>query len=137
MMKNKLILTTMTALAALAAVYVASPLHAREWTSADGKNTFDGEYVSSTDTTLTVIKGGRKVTFKLTLISDADRTWIKEEQEAVAKAEQEKKEAVSLADTVIGKKLMGKTVRVVGNDYKKQDTQKVPDYYFVYYSASW
>ena len=57
--------------------------------------------------------------------------------EAAAKAEQEKKEAVALADTVIGKKLMGKTLQVDGDDYKKQDTKKVPDYYFVYYSASW
>ncbi len=26
---------------------MASPLHAREWTSADGKHTFDGEYIST------------------------------------------------------------------------------------------
>lgn len=122
-------------LTAIAIAAMMSPSLARTWTSADGAKTFDGEYVSSTDTSVTVIKNGRKVTFKLDLISEEDQKWIKEEGQKAVEAKA--KESASLDDQVIGKKLKGKTVRVMGKKFESQDTDKVPQYYFVYYSASW
>ncbi len=128
-MKKKLILT-------LAALALALPVNARTWTSADGKNQFDGNYLSSTETTVTVIKGGRQRTFKLALLSEDDKKWITEEKERQATAEKEKAARGSLKDQKIGKKLIGKTVRVVGTKFVTQDTEKVPEYYFLYFSAS-
>lgn len=129
-MKHKIILT-------FAALALTLPLHARTWTSADGKNQFDGEYISSTETTVTVLKNGRQRSFKLSLLSEDDQKWIKEEAAKKAAADKEKAERGSLKDQKIGKKLMGKTVRVVGNKFVTEDTTKVPDFYFVYFSASW
>ncbi|BDS06717.1 hypothetical protein NT6N_17570 [Oceaniferula spumae] len=133
-MKRKFILSLTTPL--LAVVMLASA-HARIWTSADGSKTFEGNYVSSTDTTVTVLKSGREVTFKLDLISEADRTFVKEEAERLAKAEADKANQKTLADQPVGKKLMGKTVKVVGKKFETVDTTKVPEYYMVYFSASW
>lgn len=128
-MKHKIILT-------LATLALALPLHARTWTSADGKNHFEGSYVKSTDTTVTVMKNGRQRTFKLALLSDDDKKWIAEEKERQATAAKDKAARGSLKDQKIGKKLIGKTVRVIGNKFVPQDTQKVPEYYFLYFSAS-
>lgn len=127
-MKNKLILT-------LVAVGLSLPLQARTWTSADGKNKFEGEFVSSTDTTVTVLKKGNKVTFKLELLSDEDKTWIVEEVKT--RKEQAENPTTTLKDQKIGKKLIGNTMTVLEGKFVAQDTQKVPDYYVVYYSASW
>ncbi len=123
-MKNKLILTTLTA------AMLCVPLLARTWTSADGKSHFQGEYISSTENTVTVIKNGRKRTFKLSLISEADRTWIKKEASKT-------NNNGSIRGQRLSKKLKGKTVLFIGGKFLKHDTKKNPDYYFVYYSASW
>jgi hypothetical protein len=37
----------------------------------------------------------------------------------------------------IGKKLLGKTVQLVGDDFQPTNPNVVPEAYFVYYSASW
>lgn len=128
-MKHKLILT-------LAAVALVLPLHARTWTSASGKNQFEGNYVSSTETAVTVIKNGRQRTFKLELLSEDDKKWITEEKERLATVAKEEVAQGSIKDQKIGKKLIGKTVRVMGKKYVAQDTEKVPEYYFLYFSAS-
>ena len=37
----------------------------------------------------------------------------------------------------VGGKLLGNTVRLVGDGFEAADLAKAPDYYLVYYSASW
>lgn len=37
----------------------------------------------------------------------------------------------------IGGKLLGNTVRLVGDGFEAVDLGKAPEYYLVYYSASW
>lgn len=52
----------------------------------------------------------------------------------------DKKPAVSKADdsSVIGAKLAGTTLhRVDGKKFKKAELKKDPEYYILYYSASW
>lgn len=129
-MKHKIILT-------LAAITMALPLHARTWTSADGKNNFDGDYVSSTESTVTVIKNGQKRTFKMNLLSAEDQSWIKENGKRIEEEAREKAAKGSIDDQKIGKKLQGKTVRVVGGKFIQRDTTKVPEYYLLYFTASW
>ena len=133
-MKRKCILSLT---APLLAVAMLASAHARTWTSSDGSKTFEGAYVSSTDTSVTVLKSGREVTFKLDLISEADRTWVKAEADRLAKAEADKINQKTLEDQPVGKKLIGKTVKLVGKKFEKTEISKVPEYYMVYYSASW
>ncbi len=108
-MKHKLILT-------LAAVALALPLQARTWTSANGENQFEGNYVSSTETTVTVTKNGRQRTFKLDLLSEDDKKWIVENKELLAKEAKEKAEKGSLDDQKIGKKLVSMKVAKTDED---------------------
>jgi len=133
-MKRKHILSLTAPLLAVAMMATAQ---ARTWTSADGSKTFEGTYISSTDTSVTVKKSSGKVTFKLDLISEADRTWVKAEAERLAKADADKANQKTLADQPVGKKLMGNTVKLVGKKFEKTEISKVPEYYLVYFSASW
>lgn len=129
-MKTKLLL-------ALTAASLAVPVHARTWTSADGSKTFDGEYVTSTDTTVTVTIRGHQRTFKLDLLSADDKKWITTEKQRLEKETKQTPAQGSLSDQKIGQKLIGNTVRLVKSTFVRQDTQKVPDYYLLYFSASW
>lgn len=54
----------------------ASPLMARTWTSADGRK-LEGEFVSATETTVTIQRpGGKRVTIGLEKLSAEDRTFV-------------------------------------------------------------
>ncbi|MGB0774922.1 MAG: hypothetical protein ACPG32_01920 [Akkermansiaceae bacterium] len=125
-----------TLLFTLATITAFGISHARTWTSSDGSKTFEGTYVSSTDSSATVLIKGRKRTFKLSLLSEADRKWIKTEEKRLAE-EAAKAPTGKLEDQKVGKRLMGKTVKLEGDKYVSQDTKKVPEYYMVYYAASW
>lgn len=126
---------TPTFIASLAVLAVLGTATARTWTSADGSKTFEGEFLGSDGTSVTVLKKGKKVTFFLNILSEADRQWVEEELKKPVEVEASKSE--SIEDQKIGKKLQGKTVRLVDKKFVAQDTPKVPQYYFVYYSASW
>ena len=53
------------------------PLAARTWTSSDGR-TLDGDFVSATDTAVTVKKkDGKRVTIELTKLSAEDQEFVK------------------------------------------------------------
>jgi hypothetical protein len=56
--------------------------HARTWTSADGKSTFEGELIEyKADTNeVTVDRGGKRITFKQEMLSDADIAFLKTEK---------------------------------------------------------
>ncbi|MCP5534641.1 MAG: hypothetical protein H7A51_00215 [Akkermansiaceae bacterium] len=132
-MKQKIILT----LAGIAGLALVPLIHARTWTSADGKSQFDGEYVSSTGTSVTVKKNGIPRTFKIDLLSEDDKKWIAENKERIARETREKAAMGNIDDQKIGKKLKGKTVRAVNGKFVNEDTGKVPQYYLLYFTASW
>ena len=52
--------------------------HARTWTSADGKSSFEGELIEFNATTgqVTVDRGGKHVTFKKQMLSDNDIAFL-------------------------------------------------------------
>jgi len=112
--------------------------HARTWTSADGEKHFAGIYLHSDASSLTVSMSGKEATFKLDLVSKEDREWVKTEEKRLADAEKkDTPEKPTLADQYIGKKLMGKTSSIRVDKFHPTNTNKVPEYYFLYYSASW
>ena len=114
---------------------------ARTWTSADGKNTFEGEFVSATETRVTVNRNNGKITFDISKLSDDDQTFIKEETATAEAAAKAKAESDKLKDAAIPKALSRKLVKLdaSGKRYEKFELADgiIPKYYVVYYSASW
>lgn len=119
---------------ALASTLVLGSLYARTWTSSDGNKTFTGDYVSHTDTTVTVRKSGKLKTFKQSLLSEDDRKWISEQKPEEKPSEDA---AASNDPGKIGKKLKGKLTKFDGKKYARTELAKTPEYYLVYFSASW
>jgi uncharacterized protein YdeI (YjbR/CyaY-like superfamily) len=123
------------------ALALASVCSARTWTSADGKNTFDGEFVSATETKVTVKRLNGKITFDIVKLSEADREFIKEEVANAAAAAAAMEASAKLKDAPIPKALSRKLVKLdaAGKRYEKFDLTDgvIPQYYIVYYSASW
>lgn len=54
---------------------------ARTWVSADGSSSFDGEYISHTETKVTLIKAGREISFSRDLLSEKDGEWLNTQDE--------------------------------------------------------
>ncbi len=120
---------------------MAGVCSARTWTSSDGKNTFEGEFVSATETRVTVDRSNGKITFDISKLSDADKEFIKEELAKAAAAAAAKEASEKLKDAPIPKALSRKLVKLddAGKRYEKFDLADgvIPQYYIVYYSASW
>jgi predicted peptidase len=62
-----------------------APLHAREWTSADGRK-IQGDFVSATAADVTVKMAGKDLRIPLSRLSAADQAWVKEQAGKPAKA---------------------------------------------------
>ena len=116
----------------LAAVMVTGSLQARTWTSAEGGKTFKGEYISHTDEFVTVYRGFKKVRFKLSLLSEADRVWLREKKQA---GEEKVPEVVAAGK--IAEKLTGNMVKLTGDKYEDYVAVTQPEYYIIYFTASW
>ncbi len=62
-----------------ATCFCITTLPAREWTSADGTQQTEAEFVSASDGSVTFQKpDGKRITFSLAKLSEEDRTWVKE-----------------------------------------------------------
>ena len=117
---------------------------ARTWTSADGGKTFEGQFKSYDEGTgvVIVIKGIRKLSFNVDKLSEADREWL-ENQVLEQKAEEGTNgEADAILDEldkqVIGSKIKnGVLSKLEDDEFVDFTMSNAPDYYVVYYSASW
>jgi hypothetical protein len=119
----------------LAALLLAGSVHARTWTSAEGGKKFQGEYVSHTGDVVTVKKGFKTVRFKISLLSEDDSKWLAEQK---ANAENENKpEAPEVDAGKIGKKLAGNMVKLTGDKYEDAPLATAPEYFLIYFTASW
>jgi len=119
-------------------IAMAATSWARTWKSADGKSTFEGDFVSATDTRVTVKRSNGNITFNLEKLSADDIAYVKDE---VAKAEsnaQASAESEKLKSAAVPKGIAGKLMKLDGKRLKKAgDPEIVPKYYFLAYSASW
>ena len=122
----------------LLASVLTLPLHvqARTWTSADGSKTFKGDYIKHTEETITVMKGLQKVSFKLTLLSEADREWLRQ-KDLQSKEPAEAAEPTEDELGKFGKSISRKLVMFSGKKYGKYKLESAPDYYLIYFTASW
>ena len=123
-------------LATLASTIIMENIHARTWTSSNGVTTFEGEYVSSTTRSLIFIQKGKKETIRISRLSQADKSWIDQERRKDA-APPKRVSYRSLRDQKVGKKLINQTFRVKNNQFVTENIRKVPQYYYLYFSASW
>lgn len=110
--------------------------HARTWTSADGTKTFEGtlkSYDAETQS-VTVLINGNAMTFSTDKLSQEDITFLEEQKDA----EPEAAPAEKASESVIGAKVAGaKLHRLNGKRFKKAELEKAPEFYLLYYSASW
>lgn len=121
-------------ISALAALLLVSGAEARTWTSSDGSKTFEGTLRSyKADTGMvTVVVNGRPLSFEKSKLSEEDIAFL--EEEAVEKVSP----AEAAAETVVGAQIVkAKLNRLEGDRYKKAELDKAPEYYILYYSASW
>ena len=130
-------------LSALSLSLLAMPLAARTWTSDDGLKTFKGDFKSFDESKneVTVLRGYKAVKFPLDKLSGADRTWVKEQAAEEAAKEAELAAPTledQLAEQTVGSNLNSKTLsRLEGKRFKKAELTKVPEYYILYFTASW
>lgn len=125
-----------TILYTLASALLLGAGSARVWTSSDGTKTFEGDFVSCDDKTVTVKRGFKEMTFKLELLSEDDQKWAKEEQ-ATRNAEKANEAAVGVfLESDFGKAL-SKASKLDGDKFAEHEITAPPRHFLLYFSASW
>ncbi len=113
---------------------------ARTWTSSDGSKTFEGELQAYDKSTgeLTVLVGGRQLVFNQSKLSEDDHAYLSEwKPEADRKAKMASEEK-AMSEQVVGSKLTKRVLRRLdGKRFKRVEMDKKPEYYLLYFSASW
>ena len=111
---------------------------ARTWTSADGSKKFEGElkaYDKEAGKVTVIMRNGRSLSFDITKLSDGDKTYLDENGNAAGG----NNVAAALKAQKIGSKLGKKGIleKIDGNTFAAYELTKAPEYYVVYFSASW
>lgn len=120
----------------LGALVLAGPCPGRTWTSANGDKQFTADFVSSEAETITVLRNGKKVTFKISLLSEDDQAWIESEAERAQQAEEAKKAAADFAESDFGKSF--KKLQILkGKRLTRRKLETAPKFFLLYFSASW
>lgn len=116
-------------------LFALGPVYGRTWTSSDGSKTFSGDFKHYDEASgkVKVLRGFREVSFDISVLSDADQTWVKEK-----KAEVKSKPAAAEDETNIGTEFKeGILSKLDGKRFAKYDLDVLPEYYVLYFSASW
>ena len=111
---------------------------ARTWTSADGSKKFEGAlktYDKEAGKVTMIMRNGRSLTFDITKLSDGDKTYLDENGNAAGG----NNVAEALKAQKIGSKLGKKGIleKIDGKKFAAYELTKAPEYYVVYFSASW
>jgi len=125
-------------------------LAARTWVSADGIKTFEGEYRSYNKESgvVEVFSRGRLMSFSKDKLSEQDLLWLGENgREAVNAGKSAPLEVAenrssldqsTMENQVIGSLLLkARLKRYDKRRYRKAKLEKTPEYYLLYYAASW
>jgi len=103
--------------------------YSRTWTSSDGAKTFEGELKSydADSGIVTVLVNGRPLAFPKDKLSAADIAFI---DESASSSE--------AASSVMSEKMSKVKLHLLdGKRFKKAELTKSPEFYVLYYSASW
>jgi hypothetical protein len=111
---------------------------ARSWTVADGTKTIYGKFMSYDEEAgvVTILEGARKLSFDFQELSEANQKWLSD------RVATEKAEVLAIFEEldkqVIGSKIKkGVLSKLEGDHFFDFSMSSAPDYYVVYYSASW
>ena len=121
----------------LATIALVAHVQARTWTSADGSKTFKADYISHTENSVVVMKGLKRMNFKTSLLSEADRDWLKEQGQKSSLEPDEKAEPTADELGEFGNNIKNDLVIFEGKRYSKHKLESAPDYYLIYFTASW
>jgi hypothetical protein len=125
----------LTILTTIASLMLAGLGQARTWTSADGSKTFEGDFVSANDTTVTVKRGIKQMTFKLSLLSEEDQKWAKAENKRIAAAAANQIAAEEFSKSKFGKAFR-KLQKFDETKFAKHELEEAPKYFLLYFAAS-
>lgn len=136
-MMKKALLTSLSILGCI------NTLSARTWTSSDGTKSFEADYIGHTDSAVSIIKDSKKITFPLNLLSEADQAWTRAHgtetaNTASAPKNTLKKETVATTSSSSLTQNINKHLKKFdGKSFKEHNLDNKPEYYLVYFSASW
>lgn len=135
--------TPVSACLALVAIGFLSSTHVRTWTSSDGERTFEGElreYSPEKGEVTVILSNGASSTFPETLLSEADREWLKNrpcepgkpvDASGNAQAEEAPK-------SLMASMISGNTHRLDEGVFVATESQKKnAEVYVLMFSASW
>ena len=120
--------------------FAADRLEARTWTSSDGTKTFQGELRSFNASTgeVRVVINGKLITFQQSVLSKEDQEFLKNASKSASSGSNSAEVAEELKGQKVGKQVMdGRPHRIDGKRFKKAELTKAPEYYILYFSASW
>lgn len=126
----------------MAATIGIGALSARTWTSADGSKKFEGElkaFDKEGGKVTVIMRNGRSMTFDITKLSEGDQTFLKENAAGEAAAGGGDNVQEALKAQKVGSKLSkrGLLEKIDGKKFANYELTKAPEFYIVYYSASW
>lgn len=126
----------------MAATIGIGAVSARTWTSADGSKKFEGELKSfdkAGGKVTVIMRNGRSLTFDIKKLSEGDQTFLSENAKPAGDAAGGGDFAAALEGQKIGSKLAKKGIleKIEGKKFAKYEFTKAPEYYLVYFSASW
>jgi hypothetical protein len=125
----------------LAGLATSARAEVRKWTSAaDASKTFEGEYVESTGDNVTIKrKDGKVLKFDKSKLSQEDRDFIDKQAAEKAKEAEGKAAADKVKESPMAVALKNKLQKLDGKKFKKFDllAEKAPEYYLLYWGASW
>ena len=111
---------------------------ARTWKSSDGTKTFEGtlrSYDKNTGTVKVINARGQLLTFNQSVLSGEDREFLLAES---LKSSGPADPTAELEKTKVGKQVAGAKLKLVdGKRFKSAKLDKAPEYYILYFSASW
>ena len=109
--------------------------YSRTWTSSDGAKTFEGELKSydADSGVVTVLVNGRPLTFPKDKLSASDIAFVEE-----SAASSDSASSSEAASSVMSEKMSKVKLHLLdGKRFKKAELTKSPEFYVLYYSASW
>lgn len=111
---------------------------ARTWTSADGSKSFEADFVKEEEGKITIKRSNGKIqTFSMDKVSLADQQWVDDQKDKALTKEIASRKSDERKNNPIPKELYGNLVKLNKKSFKRYKTELFPEYYILYYSASW
>jgi len=125
----------------LIAALISGPVFARTWKSADGSKTFEGNlrsYDKNRGMVSVVTKDGKLLNFSQDILSGEDREFLLSQEAAKSGSAQPGDLTAELEKTKVGKQMASAKLKLVEKKrFASAKLAKAPEFYILYFSASW